>query len=72
MTRYTYDALNRITDIELDNLDTITFQYDTESNTIGRLNKITDASGQTAWTYSTRIRIGSIHQWHGQSIIRAA
>ncbi len=52
MTRYTYDALNRITEIELDSLDTITFQYDTGSNAIGRLNKITDASGETTWMHS--------------------
>ena len=52
VTTYTYDALNRLIEIELDNSDTITYQYDTGSNAIGRLNKITDPSGETAWTYN--------------------
>lgn len=51
VTTYTYDELNRLTEIELDNEDTITFQYDTGTNATGRLNKITDPSGQTTWTY---------------------
>lgn len=52
VTTYTYDALNRVTEIELDNSDTIAFQYDTGSNAIGRLNKITDNSGETTWAYN--------------------
>jgi RHS repeat-associated protein len=52
LTTHTYDALNRVTEIELDNSDTITFQYDAGSNAIGRLNKITDNSGETTWTYN--------------------
>lgn len=52
VTEYTYDALNRVTEIELDNSDTITFQYDTGTNAKGRLNKITDPSGETTWTYN--------------------
>jgi RHS repeat-associated protein len=52
VTSYTYDALNRLTQIELDNSDTIPFQYDTGPNAIGRLNKITDSSGETTWPYN--------------------
>jgi RHS repeat-associated protein len=52
VTTTTYDALNRLTDIELDNSDTFAYEYDTGSNAIGRLNKITDTSGQTTWSYN--------------------
>jgi RHS repeat-associated protein len=52
VTTYTYDALNRVTEIELDNSDSIAFQYDTGTSAIGRLNKITDPSGETTWTYN--------------------
>lgn len=52
VTEYTYDALNRLTVIELHNNDTITYQYDTGTYAKGRLNKITDPSGETSWTYN--------------------
>jgi len=52
VTDYTYDALNRLTEIELHNNDTITFQYDTGTYAKGHLNKITDPSGETSWTYN--------------------
>jgi len=51
ITSYSYDALNRVTEIRLDNQQTISFQYDTGINAIGRLNRITDASGETIWNY---------------------
>lgn len=51
VTAHTYDALNRRTLTQLNNGDTITFQYDTGTNAIGRLNKITDPTGQTTWSY---------------------
>lgn len=52
VTEYSYDALNRLTEIQLDNNDTITFQYDTGTYAKGHLNKITDPSGETTWTYN--------------------
>lgn len=51
LTSYDYDALNRVTLETLHGGATITFQYDTGTNAIGRLNKITDPSGNTAWSY---------------------
>ena len=54
---YTYDALNRLTKIDYPTgVDTI-FEYDggtvtpKPANSIGRLTKITDESGNTAYTY---------------------
>lgn len=49
---YTYDALDRLTKIAYTG-ETVNLQYDTGSNAIGRLNKITDGSGNTAWQYNT-------------------
>ena len=52
LTSYTYDGLNRLTEIELDNLDTIDFEYDVGTHAKGYLNKVTDTSGNTQWTYN--------------------
>jgi len=52
LTTYTYDALNRLTQAELDNLDTIDFEYDVGTHAKGRLNKVTDTSGNTQWVYN--------------------
>lgn len=51
LTTYAYDALNRLTLVTLDAGGTIGYEYDIGANAIGRLNKITDASGLTTWTY---------------------
>ena len=51
LTSYDYDALNRLILVTFDDGATISYEYDVGSNAIGRLNKITDSSGTTTWTY---------------------
>jgi RHS repeat-associated protein len=57
-TTYSYDALNRQTQAVTPD-QTIGYQYDTGTNAIGRLNRITDNSGQTDWTYDAQGRVQS-------------
>ncbi len=52
LTTYDYDELNRLTLETLHGGSTITYEYDIGTNAIGRLNRIIDPSGQTAWSYS--------------------
>lgn len=53
--RYTYDALNRLTLIDYpDNSQNVTYTYDTCAKGIGRLCRMTDASGNTDYTYNAR------------------
>jgi RHS repeat-associated protein len=52
LTSYSYDELNRLTLITLDGGGTIAYEYDVGANAIGRLNKITDSSGQSTWAYN--------------------
>jgi len=52
LTTYAYDALNRLTLLTLDGGGTIAYEYDVGPHAKGRLNKITDASGQTTWSYN--------------------
>jgi RHS repeat-associated protein len=58
-TTYTYDALNRVTAMAFTTGTGVTFQYDTGTNALGRLNKITDESGSTSWTYNAQGRVAS-------------
>ena len=51
LTTFSYDALNRLTQVSLDGGGTIDYEYDVGTNAKGRLNRITDASGNTAWSY---------------------
>jgi len=51
LTTYSYDALDRLTLIALDGGGSIAYEYDVGSNALGRLNKITDGSGYTTWSY---------------------
>ncbi len=51
LTSYTYDALNRLALVTFDDLSTIAYEYDVGTNAKGRLNKITDSSGTTTWTF---------------------
>lgn len=51
LTSYDYDALNRLTLVTLNGGQTIAYEFDTGTNAIGRLNKITDTSGQTDRSY---------------------
>ena len=51
LTSYDYDALNRLTLETLDDGSTIVYEYDTGPNALGRLNKVTDPSGSTAWLF---------------------
>jgi len=52
LTSCDYDALNRVTQETLHGGATIVYQYDVGANAVGRLNKITDASGNTAWSFN--------------------
>ena len=49
---YTYDALNRTTKVIYPD-QTINFTYDQGANAIGRLSGLTDASGQTNYSYDS-------------------
>ena len=47
---YSYDALNRVTQVTYPD-QTIGYTYDQGANAIGRLSGLTDASGQTNYSY---------------------
>ncbi len=51
LTSYNYDALGRLSLVTFNGGATIAYEYDTGSNAVGRLNKITDATGTTTWSY---------------------
>ncbi len=51
LTTYDYDALNRLTLETLDDGSTIAYEYDVGTDAIGRMNKITDPTGSTSWTF---------------------
>ena len=51
LTSKTYDALNRVALVTYDGGQSIAFQYDIGANAIGRLNRMTDSTGQTDWQY---------------------
>ena len=53
---YTYDALNRLTQINYGD-QTVTYQYDTGANGIGRLAQMTDGGGWTQWSYDSLGRV---------------
>jgi len=69
LTTYTYDDLDRPTEIELDNLDTIDFEYDVGTHAKGYLNKVTDTSGNTQWTYNQFGEITSKTQTIGTVVL---
>jgi RHS repeat-associated protein len=52
LTTYSYDALNRLTLVTLHDSSTVAYEYDVGSNAIGRLNEVSDSSGQSTWTYN--------------------
>jgi RHS repeat-associated protein len=55
---YTYDALNRLTAIAYpDPAENVSFTYDAPYYGIGRLTRITDASGVTDYLYDARGRL---------------
>ncbi|MGJ0490545.1 hypothetical protein [Methylobacter sp.] len=49
--RYRYDALNRLLSIDYDGEDDVAYTYDQCENGIGRLCRIEDESGATAYRY---------------------
>jgi RHS repeat-associated protein len=57
VSTYSYDALNRLTRIDYSSGTATQFEYDGGTspapNSVGRLTKITDESGSTAYTYDT-------------------
>lgn len=56
-TTVLYDVLNRITKITYASGTASVFEYDVGANAKGRLNKITDESGQTSYSYDTQGRL---------------
>ena len=53
--RFTYDSLNRLVGISYpDSIQNITYRYDEGAYGVGRLTRITDASGSTEFTYDIR------------------
>lgn len=58
-TRYQYDALNRIIQISYADGNAISYLYDQGPNGIGRLSRITDASGSTQFSYDLHGRVVS-------------
>ena len=58
---YTYDAINRVTQIVYSKTgspsETHTFTYDTGTNGKGRLTGLTDPAGTTSWTYEAHGRV---------------
>jgi len=61
VAEFTYDALNRLTDITYPSDPTlnVTYTYDQGPNGIGRMTDMADASGSTAWTYDAQGRVTS-------------
>jgi RHS repeat-associated protein len=61
ISTYTYDALNRVSTIayKLGSTtdQTLTFTYDTNTNGVGRLRTVADASHSTSWTYDAQGRV---------------
>jgi RHS repeat-associated protein len=53
VTTYTYDDLDRVTEIEYDDASTVDFVYDDDGNLLSR----TDASGTMSWTYDPLNRV---------------
>jgi len=69
LATYSYDALNRLTGIIYpDSSENISYIYDEGPNGVGRLSRITDASGSTEYGYDGRGNIISVTQTvNGQS-----
>lgn len=61
---YAYDALNRVSSVTYPD-QTITFNYDSGANQLGRLTQVTDSSGATSWTYDAHGRTLSRQQSMG-------
>jgi RHS repeat-associated protein len=53
---YTYDALNRITQIAFPD-ETVTYTFDSCANGIGRLCALSDGTGTTTWSYDVKGRV---------------
>lgn len=58
-THYQYDAINRLVRITYADNSEMIYEYDTAENGIGRLARVTDPSGSTAWQYDNHGRITS-------------
>jgi RHS repeat-associated protein len=57
VTSFSYDALNRATQIVRADQSTVTFSYDQGTNGIGHLTGMIDASGSTNWSYDPHGRV---------------
>ena len=68
-TVYTYDALNRVTQINFTGGTPINFTYDQGTNGIGHLTQMTDGSGTTNWSYDIQGRVISKSQPLGKKFL---
>ncbi|MCG3201215.1 MAG: Protein RhsD [Gammaproteobacteria bacterium] len=67
---YSYDALNRLTQMLYANAAPIVFTYDQGANGTGHLTGMTDASGSTTWGYDVHGRlIRQTQQVGGRSFV---
>lgn len=57
LTTYAYDALNRLVQTQYADGAQANYHYDQGPNGIGRLTSLTDASGQTTWSYDAHGRV---------------
>jgi len=66
---YTYDALNRVTQIVYSGSGfttlTDTYGYDQGANAVGRMSSMTYSGGSTSWAYDGFGRVDSLTQTHG-------
>lgn len=58
VTRYSYDALNRMTR-KTYGATTVTYRWDSGANAIGQLSDVTDASGASHWHYDAMQRVAA-------------
>lgn len=63
--RYTYDALNRLTKLNVNGGAANSYVYDVGRNAIGRLSSMKDESGTTKWSYTTQGRVASVTRQTG-------
>jgi RHS repeat-associated protein len=68
-TTYAYDAINRLTQTLFADGKQIVHAYDQGANGLGRLTRITDPSGSTAWTYEAHGRVLQKQQTVGTTIL---
>ncbi len=64
-TNRSYDALNRVTQIRYPGIAPTNFSYDQGTTGIGRLTRMADSTGSTAWVYDEQGRVAQKTQQVG-------